>query len=245
MSATITATPTTSAPHRLTDLSVTQRWGRALQALAHVMQDPERTDEVIVFSHYANAGTTPARIDRFFATAEGRQLFAEHRSIDSQHVDLDKLAALPTDTLGYAYALFLRSRGFTPDVFQAPDDVEDPRVTYVIQRIRQSHDLWHVVTGHTTDPDGEIALQAFTYGQLGAPSSLILTIAGTLRNFRDNKLLGRDAFAAYRRGRAAKPMAAFPWEDHWATPLATVRDLLGVEAVGDATPMTTRMPAAA
>jgi ubiquinone biosynthesis protein Coq4 len=34
------------------------------------------------------------------------------------------------------------------------------------QRTRQTHDLWHVLTGLGTDIPGEIALQAFTYEQL-------------------------------------------------------------------------------
>jgi len=101
--------------------------------------------------------------------------------------------------------------------------------------MRQTHDLWHVVTGHNTDYAGEIALQAFTFGQVRAPSTLILSLTGTLKGLREKPGLPLDVLAAFRAGKAAKPLIAFPWEDHWSTPLAEVRAMLGLAA----TPATT------
>jgi ubiquinone biosynthesis protein COQ4 len=210
-------------------LSPLVRWKRALQALGRVMANPDETEQVLVFSNLANAGTMHDRLDRFFADPTGAQLFAEKRAIDSTTVDLDAFAALPEGTLGHAYAHFLRSRGFTPDVFDGPPpDVSDPRASYVIQRIRQTHDLWHVVTGHDTNPAGEVALQAFTFAQTRAPSTFILSTVGTLRGLREKPTLPRDVLAAYLTGRRAEKLIAFPWEDHWATPLTEVRAMLGL-----------------
>ena len=222
-------TQTSPSPTDIASLSPVTRWSRALRALARVMANPEETDQVLVFSQYANAGSMHRRIDRFFADPVGAQLYAERRAIDSRTVDLTVLAALPAGTLGHAYASFLTSRGFTPDVFEGPPpDVTDPRISYVIQRIRQTHDLWHVVTGHDTNPAGEVALQAFTFAQTNAPSTLILTAAGTLRALREKPTLPRDVLAAFLAGRRAEKLIAFPWEDHWATPLTEVRAMLGL-----------------
>ena len=210
-------------------LSPAVRWSRALRALARVVANPDETEQVLEFSNYANAGTMPDRLDRFFNDPAGAKLYAEKRAIDSRTVDLDALAALPAGTLGHAYVQFLRSRGFTPDVFEGPPpNVSDPRTSYVIQRVRQTHDLWHVVTGHDTNPAGEVALQAFTFGQLRAPSTFILSTVGTLRGLREKPTLPRDVLAAYLRGRRAEKLITFPWEDHWATPLTVVRTLLGL-----------------
>jgi ubiquinone biosynthesis protein COQ4 len=211
------------------DLPTFERWRRALEALRTVMADPDRTDQVLVFSTYANAGTMHRRLHRFYDDPRGRRLYDERRTIDSKTVDLDELLALPTDTLGHAYATFLRSRGLTPEIFDgAPERVSDPKAAYVIQRMRQTHDLWHVVTGHETDPFGEIALQAFTFGQIGAPSTLVLSAAGTLNFRRLRPGLARAVLAAFKAGRAANRFVIFPWEDHWATPLADVQRLLNV-----------------
>lgn len=216
-----------------TTLAAFERWRRALAALGKVMLDPERTDQVLVFSIYANAGSMAKRIHRFFDSEAGRQLYAEHRTIDSHSIDLDELAALPEGTLGHAYAQFLRSRGLTPAVFDAPPtEVRDPRVQYVVQRLRQTHDLWHVVTGHDTDPASEIALQAFTFAQVRAPSSAILASVGALRAWRDAPGIARRVLVSLRLGMRAAPLPVFPWEDHWATPLHEVRALLGIPVDG-------------
>jgi ubiquinone biosynthesis protein COQ4 len=209
------------------------RWRRALTALAQVMVDPEKTDQVLVFSIYANAGSMPKRIHRFFESESGRRLYQERRMIASHTIDLDALAELPDGTLGHAYATFLRSRGLTPAVFDAPpSQVTDPRIQYVVQRLRQTHDLWHVVTGHDTDPASEIALQAFTFAQVRAPSSAILATVGTLRALREVPGIARSVFASLLLGLRAAPLPVFPWEDYWATPLTDVRKLLGIPADG-------------
>lgn len=212
----------------LSTLSPVQRWRRALRALARVVANPDETDQVLEFLTMINGTPKVERLARFFDDPRGAKLYAEARAIDSR-LDLDALAALPADTLGHAYATFLRSHGLTPDIFDgSPPGISDPRVAYVIQRMRQTHDLWHVVTGHETDPFGEVALQAFTYAQIRAPGSLVLAAVGTLRGTRHRPTLVREVVAAYRAGTRAAAMPPFPWEDHWATPLAEVRALLGI-----------------
>jgi ubiquinone biosynthesis protein Coq4 len=211
------------------DLPAHVRWARALGALRAVLADPNQTDRVLEFSTLANAGRRGDRLDRFFQHPVGQRLYAERRAIDSTSVDLDVLAALPAGTLGHAYAAFMRAHGITPHIFDgAPQEVRDERASYVMQRMRQTHDLWHVVMNVETDPAGEIALQAFTFAQLRAPSSGILAALGALRALPVSRRVLRDAIALYRIGLRAERFAVFAWEDHWATPLADVRRLLGV-----------------
>jgi ubiquinone biosynthesis protein COQ4 len=215
----------------LAQLPTLTRWKRALVALGRVMRDPEQTEQVLVFNSHINAGTLARRIDRFMEDPAGQKMYAEQRRIDSHTIDLDALLALPEGTLGHAYARFLRDRGLTPEVFdEPPHGVSDPRAAYVIQRLRQTHDLWHVVTGFDTDAASEIALQAFTFAQTGSPGAGILAAAGTVRGTRGKPRLALDVLAAYRMGKRAERFTTFAWEDHWATPLAEVRAMLGVAA---------------
>ena len=97
-----------------------------------------------------------------------------------------------------------------------------------MQRLRQTHDLWHVVTGCETDPAGEVALQAFTYAQLRSPGSAILALTGALKGVRQKPGIVRDVIALYRIGTRAARLPSFAWEDHWATPLPVVRAMLGL-----------------
>ncbi len=215
----------------ITQLSQLERYRRAFAALGRVLADPTRTDEVLEFTTYINATGNRDRIERYFADASFQRLFAERRAIDSR-LDLDALAALPPGTLGHEYAHFLRDRGLTPDVFDGPPaGVTDERVAYVIQRMRQSHDLWHVVTGYDTDPGSEIALQAFTFAQSGARGSFILAAFGTARALREKKSIAGATLAGYRAGKRANWLPAFAWEDHWATSLAEVRRRLNITPV--------------
>lgn len=227
------ASSTKSANHGdvvdIADLPAPVRWARAFKALARVLRNPEETDQVLVFSNLANAGRRDAGLHMFYDNPAGMKLYTEKRALDSHTIDLEALAALPEGTLGRAYATFMKSHGLTPDVFDgSPEDVRDERAAYVIQRMRQTHDLWHVVTNCETDPAGEVALQAFTYAQVRAPSSGLLALLGTLKSLRYTRAVGPDALELYRMGAAAKPLPVFPWEDHWATPLTEVRRLLGL-----------------
>jgi ubiquinone biosynthesis protein COQ4 len=219
-------------PADLDSMTSLQRWKLGLGLLRKVLDNPEDTEQVLAFFGVINSGrSTRARADRFFADPEGEALYAEHRAIDSRTVDLDKLAALPEGTLGHAYAKFLRSHGITPEIFDGPPPgISNPRRSYVVQRMRQTHDLWHVVTGCETDPAGEIALQAFTFSQTRSPGSAFLAVFGALRRVREQRDAGvvRDVVALYRAGRRAARLPTFAWEDHWATPLAEVRAKLGL-----------------
>jgi ubiquinone biosynthesis protein COQ4 len=218
-------------PQDLAELSPLVRWTRAMRSLAHILANPEATDKVIEFLQLANTGALRERSARFFADPGGARLYAEQRKIDSRTISIDELAALPAGTLGHAYATFLRSNGLTPEVFDdAPEGVPDPKLAYMVQRTRQTHDLWHVVTGCETDPAGEVALQAFTYAQVHTPGSAILAIAGTLRGLRAKPGIVRDVVALFRTGARAKRLPTFPWEDHWTTPLTEVRAMLGLPA---------------
>jgi ubiquinone biosynthesis protein Coq4 len=205
------------------------RWSRALRALGRILAHPEDTERVLEFSNLANAGRRDERLDLFFDHPVGARLYAERRAIDSTTVDLDALAALPEGTLGHTYATFMKAHGLTPNVFDgAPDEVSDERASYLIQRMRQTHDLWHVVTNCETDPAGEVALQAFTFAQVSAPSAGILAALGSLRAMPYTRQVLRDAIRMYRIGLRAERFPVFPWEDHWNTPLVEVRRMLGM-----------------
>jgi ubiquinone biosynthesis protein COQ4 len=195
----------------------------AASALFDLARDPGRLDRVFDLGEALNASRIPEVLDRIAADPAGKRLLDERPRIDTTHVDFDALRALPDGTLGREYTRFLDANGISPDVFQPPTTVKDDRVAYVMLRIRQTHDLWHVLTGYTPDVAGEVLLQAFTYAQLGAPSALAITIVGALRHGRKAPRFGRRLVIALRRGKRAKKLATFYWEDHWAESVAELR----------------------
>jgi ubiquinone biosynthesis protein COQ4 len=201
-----------------------RRLAVAASALYDLARDPGRLDRVFDLGVALNARRIPRVLAEVERDEAGRRLLSEQPAIDSAHVDFAALERLPDGTLGCEYVRFLRANGITPDVFKKPD-IGNDRAAYVMQRIRQTHDLWHVLTGYTPDVRGEIILQAFTFAQLRAPSAFALTLLGLTRHRSPG--LWREVRRAYRRGRQTQPLALFRWEDHWATPLPELRRALG------------------
>ena len=136
------------------------------------------------------------------------------------------IAQAPLPERSASRLLCLDDAGITPDVFEELPRVGDPRIAYMMLRMRQSHDLWHVLTGYSPDVPGEIRLQAFTFAQTNAPSALVLTVFGTVRWTIAMKGHVGEVMCAYWCGKATKWFPTFRWEDHWETPLDELRAML-------------------
>jgi ubiquinone biosynthesis protein COQ4 len=199
----------------------------ALAALRALLRDPDDTRQVFVLSLALNRRAFPEVLARFLASEEGLALLTERPSIDTAHVDFDRLRALPDGTLGREYVRYLDDNDLDPDLFDAPPGLP-PAIAYLSKRLRQSHDVWHVLTGYQPDVAGEVALQAFTYAQTSAPASGLIAVAGTLRWARRSRGLVRESIRGYRRGKRAHFLGSIRWENHWERPLADVRRDLNV-----------------
>lgn len=206
---------------RILELSGWERWKRGLKALLEVGRDPDRTDKVLEAYEHLNAGTESHRVKRFYASAHGERLFAEDRTLDGSTLDFAALLKLPEGSLGNAYARFMTERGLTPDIFASEGVLTKP--AFMIKRMRQTHDLWHVLTGINTDVPGELELQAFTLIQLRAPSAVLLVSLGTLRWLWSHPTLPFRVLRGLISGLRAKKLDATPWEDLWERPVMELR----------------------
>jgi len=206
----------------------------AAQALRALLRDPNDTEQAFLIGLSANAHRFPRFIARIAADEGGARLLREQPSIDSGHVDFDALRALPADTLGGAYVRFLDDNGLDPDIFQAPPGLPS-MVAYISKRVRQSHDLWHVVTGYRTDVRGELALQAFTWKVSEMPGSALIAFGGALRYTLRPGFGGiwREVVRGAQRGKKSAFLPAVVWEEHWGRPLEDVRRDLGIETDAD------------
>ncbi len=70
--------PTDASADDVHQLSPLVRWQRAFQALGKIVANPEATDQVLVFSTYANAGSMHRRLHRFFEDPDGMKLELVH-----------------------------------------------------------------------------------------------------------------------------------------------------------------------
>src|SRR6185369_15896231 len=94
-------------------------------------------------------------------------------------------------------------------------------------RMRDTHDLWHTVTGYQGDLIGEASLLGFSLAQTGNPGIAMIVLTGMLR-IRQLDAIGMIA-GGIRRGAKARWLPTLDWESLLPLPLETVRNLLGIE----------------
>jgi ubiquinone biosynthesis protein COQ4 len=96
-----------------------------------------------------------------------------------------------------------------------------------MERLRDMHDLWHVVSGYGRDLVGEASLLTFTFAQTWNPGVGFIAAVAYLRigDVPGARGLLREAF---RRGRRAAWLPGEDWEALLALPLDEVRSRLRV-----------------
>jgi ubiquinone biosynthesis protein COQ4 len=150
-----------------------------------------------------------------------------------EHYDVDELLALDPATLGGMYARHMKTRGLRPDFF----DAATPRhnLHYLRLRLRQTHDIWHTLTGFGTDPVGEVGLQGFYFGQFTNGQSALIIAGAILKSILRRRYGELEQFVeafceGYRNGRRAQPLLGVKWEDLWQEPVVDLRRRFNIEA---------------
>jgi ubiquinone biosynthesis protein COQ4 len=97
--------------------------------------------------------------------------------------------------------------------------------------MRDTHDLFHTVTGYKGDLLGEAGVLAFTFAQTGHPG--IGFLAGIGLVVSPEPRVRRMILGGFRRGRRARWLPATDWAALLPRPLDEVRRELGVVPVDD------------
>jgi ubiquinone biosynthesis protein COQ4 len=98
-------------------------------------------------------------------------------------------------------------------------------MAWYARRLRDVHDLWHVLTGYGRDALGETCLVAFSYAQTRSTGFALIACVGARETGR--ALRGRPVAQAvwqgYRNGRAAAWLPGEDYEALLAEPLEAAR----------------------
>ena len=178
------------------------------------------------------------------ATPGGGRLAYEHVELAPKLMDAAWLDSFAPGTVGAAYRDFVRSEQLSADGLAAISRerrgrVDDPHpYAWFGRRIRDSHDIWHVLSGYHRDGLGEACLVAFSYGQTGSLGwAVIAARRGAQRTRRRRRPRTRGpscrATGAARRpaGCPARTMIAL-----MAEPLEAARRRLGITPPPSTTP---------
>ncbi len=221
-------------------------WRRAFHAIRDLLADPDRTELAFEAVSAVSARDFERLFRRFLADPEGRRLFAERPSLLAALSDRARLRALPEGSFGRAYAAFMDAAQLTADGLVEADlaseealgvDVRDPDRHWFSERLRDMHDLWHVLSGYGRDEAGEAANLAFSYAQMPFRGIVLILIAVALHEPHGGRVAWpRYLLRAWRRGRRARPLVLARYEDLLARPLDEVRRALGIEPASVAHP---------
>ena len=147
--------------------------------------------------------------------------------------DLEELGKLPADSLGGAYARHMKANDLRADYYDIKVTART-RMQFLRQRMRQTHDVWHVLTGWGTDEFEEVGIQGFTAGQYMSSMAAIIGAAAFLKSIlrcRFNELeLHVDNFCeGYGAGKRAENLLAVKWEDLWNESVDSLRKRYHIE----------------
>ena len=209
---------------------------KALAAIRALKQNKEDTGQVFKVIEALSGGSDERLFNRFLASYGGQRVLDEKLDLLSVLCDQEKLAAMPEGSLGKTYYHFMTSENLTADglvdasnEMKLRDNVPEAGRQFR-DRLRDQHDLWHVVTGYGRDGLGELSLLAFSYAQTRnrGVGAIVLLITHAANKTYAGCGLWRAIREGYRRGREAHWLPAEIWEDLLPLPLEQVRAKLGI-----------------
>jgi len=207
----------------------------ALRAFGRLIRDKEDTAQVFEIMRALSGGSLRRGYDRMLRTVEGGRQAYLREELARRLDDPAWLAQFGPDTVGGAYRAFREARGFTAEGLAdearkvAPETVDAPHpVVWYSRRIRDVHDVWHVLTGYGTDALGEACVVSFSHAQTGNLGFAFIGwgAAAEIRKEAPAVPALRAVAQAWRLGRAAAWLPGLDYQALFAEPLASVRERL-------------------
>jgi ubiquinone biosynthesis protein COQ4 len=209
-------------------------WSAAFRALWALRQDNDDTTQVFKIVDALRGRSDLRNVERMRESAIGRAILAERRSMLGVLSDRERLRALPEGSLGRVYLAFMEREGLSADGLA--DAAEqgyqrrspNPNLRTFGDWARDSHDLWHVLTGYGRDPLGELCLLGVLYSQIRNPGTAFIALLGLTQ--APAEYPGAPSIRAVLQGfwigLRARWMIALDWEALLARPIEEVRSEL-------------------
>jgi ubiquinone biosynthesis protein COQ4 len=184
------------------------RW-RPLKAWRHfrkLVADKENTGEVFhIFESLPWKGLFPSA-EAFLTSARGQALREREPYLPAIFDNHQALRRMPQGSLAHAYCDFMEAEGLTAkglvdefERFMAARGTFRDQFGWYMNRIRDTHDILHVLTGYGRDALGEQCVLAFSFSQQPAPAHLFIAYAGGVEIRREVKSKA-PVFGAIREG---------------------------------------------
>ncbi len=202
---------------------------RMVAGLAQFLQNPDSLDSVFAVARGLQNSPLSAQMFRHLL-ADPALAELVRQGWRPPAIDLDALELLPPGSLGQVYAQQLRSQGLSPESLIDARAISSPE-QFVVHRLRETHDIVHVLTGFGTDGAGELGLQAFNLAQNRSPLAAMLIFGGILKALQEDEPLEpllRSLARGFELGLRSPCLIAQKLEEGWQRPLTDWQGQLGL-----------------
>jgi ubiquinone biosynthesis protein COQ4 len=212
-----------------------RQWAAALKALRRLLTDKEDTGQVFEIMRALNGDANARNYARLLGTWAGGRIAYERVELAPRLMDDSWLDGFAAGTVGAAYRDFVRSENISAEGLaeisrqrQSPVEEAHP-FAWFGRRTRDSHDLWHILSGYHRDGLGEACLVAFSFAQTRALGWALIALGAGLRALAAGaQLRARAIWQGYQRGRAAGWLPGEDYVELMSESLETARRRLNI-----------------
>jgi ubiquinone biosynthesis protein COQ4 len=210
---------------------------RAVRSFQGLMKDKEDTSLVFKIFESLPSKTFISRVRDLSLSEHGEFLRASEPRLPEILDDHAALRRTPKGSLAHAYCDFMEAEGLSAAGLVAEAErLDRPKypdlVQWFMERSRDTHDLFHILTGYGRDALGETCVLLFTHGQSPSQGHLLIGYAGAANIKKMAKGSAAPIFGAvrqaHRTGKGAPRLIAQPIRELLQRPLDDVRAALRI-----------------
>ncbi|MEM7778806.1 MAG: Coq4 family protein [Pseudomonadota bacterium] len=190
---------------------------KVLHHFGKLVEDKEDTEQVFHIIEATKGKAAIRQAHNFINSGDGQRFLRDEVDIPAMLDDHERWQDLPENSVGKHYMAFMKREGLSAAGLVAeshkwapPESLPQDLTQWYFDRLRDTHDLFHVLTGYGRDALGEASLLGFSYSQNHNYGILFIAYAGA-RQIK--KVTGSSApiYSAVREGqrngRAAAKLA--------------------------------------
>ncbi|KPP93263.1 Coq4 family protein [Erythrobacter sp. HL-111] len=182
---------------------------RPLKVLHHfgkLVEDKEDTEQVFHIIEATKGRRSHDQARKFILSPEGQRFLDSGEDIPAMLDDHARWADLPENSVAQRYIAFMKREGLSAAGLVAesrkwapPESLPKDLTQWYFDRLRDTHDLFHVLTGYGRDALGEASLLGFSYSQNHNKGLLFIAYAGA-RQIKKVSRTKAPLFGAVREG---------------------------------------------
>lgn len=201
-----------------------------------LLKDKENTAEVFKIFEALPSKTFVPRVRDLALSERGERLRSTEADLPSILDDHEALRRMPEGSVAHAYCDFMEREGLSAaGLVEESEKADRPTYPDLIQwygyRLRDTHDLMHVLTGYGRDALGEQCVLLFTHGQNPSHGHLLLGYAGAAhmkRLRKTNAPVWKAIRQAHRTGVACPSLVGMSIRELLAMDLGEARRMLNI-----------------